>query len=301
MKRMLTILLCAAMALALLAGCTSAQADTGASDAAALVMDIPTTQYFTKDAVNAADVEKILQAGVNAPSAMNTQPWHFTAVTDAAVLEEIAGAMSFGGPPSTGKAEADAAEKPSGERPSPPEGASFPSDMKPPEGGSFPSGMTPPEGGNFPSGMKPPEGGNFPSGMKPPEGGSKPEGAAPPDAGSAPAALGSKAGLTDAPLAIIISCEKGSELSAGLACQNMSVEAQLLGYGSKIISSPTIALNGERREEFAELLGIPEGQSAVAVLLVGREDTSVDKTADTYTGATSRSPMSEKVSYVKAS
>ena len=289
MKRMLTILLCAAMALALLAGCTSAQADTGASDAAALVMDIPTTQYFTKDTVDAADVEKILQAGVNAPSAMNTQPWHFTAVTDASVLEEIAGAMSFGGPPSTGKAEADAAEKPSGERPSPPEGASFPSDMKPPEGGSFPSGMTPPEGGNFPSGMKPPEGGG------------KPEGAAPPDAGSAPAAMGSKAGLTDAPLAIIISCEKGSELSAGLACQNMSVEAQLLGYGSKIISSPTIALNGERREEFAELLGIPEGQSAVAVLLVGREDTSVDKTADTYTGATSRSPMSEKVSYVKAS
>ena len=59
MKRMLTILLCAAMSLALLAGCASAQADTGASDAAALVMDIPTTQYFTKEAVDAVDVEKI--------------------------------------------------------------------------------------------------------------------------------------------------------------------------------------------------------------------------------------------------
>jgi hypothetical protein len=80
----------------------------------------------------------------------------------------------------------------------------------------------------------------------------------------------------------------------------MSVEAQLLGYGSKIISSPTIALNSARQAEFAALLGIPDGQTAVAVLLVGYEDTGVDTTADAYTGATSRSPMSEKVTYVKA-
>ena len=112
-------------------------------------------------------------------------------------------------------------------------------------------------------------------------------------------AMGNKAGLTDAPLAVIVSCVPGQELNAGLALQNMSVAAQLLGYGSKIISSPTIALNGERQEEFAELLGIPEGQAAVAVLLVGYEDTMVDTTMDGYTGATSRSLMSETVSYIK--
>ena len=63
----------------------------------------------------------------------------------------------------------------------------------------------------------------------------------------------------------MISCKEGSEFDAGLACQNMSAEAQLLGYGTKIISSPTIALNGEGQETFHELLGIPDDQSADAV------------------------------------
>lgn len=273
MKRMFAILLCMALALGVLSGCATASADTGTAQAAALVMDIPTTQYFTKEAVPEADVEKILMAGVNAPSSMNTQPWHFTAVTDTAVLEEIAGSMGFGG----GKGGAPSGAAPEG--------------FQPPEGFQMPEGSAP-------EGFQPPEGG-MPQGVKPPEGSGKPDKAADrPQALSA--GMGSKAGLTDAPLAIIISCEKGAELSAGLACQNMSVEAQLLGYGSKIVSSPTMALNGERKAEFDELLGIPEGQSAVAVLLVGREDTSVDKTSDAYTGATSRDPMSEKVSFVKA-
>lgn len=107
-----------------------------------------------------------------------------------------------------------------------------------------------------------------------------------------------KAGLTDAPLAIVVSCADGSELDAGLACQNMSVTAQLLGYGTKIISSPTMALNGEKQAEYRQLLGIPENQSAVAILLIGREDTSVDESADGYTGATARKPSEELVTYV---
>ena len=54
--------------------------------AAELVADIATTQYFTDEAVNDADIELIVQAGLNAPSAMNGQPWHFSVITDAAVL-----------------------------------------------------------------------------------------------------------------------------------------------------------------------------------------------------------------------
>lgn len=38
-------------------------------------------------------MKKILSAGVNAPSAMNTQPWHFTAVTDIETNEKLANAM----------------------------------------------------------------------------------------------------------------------------------------------------------------------------------------------------------------
>ena len=83
---------------------------------------------------------------------------------------------------------------------------------------------------------------------------------------------------------------------AGLACQNMSAEAQLLGYGTKIISSPTIALNGEEQEAFRELLGIPDDQSAVAVLLIGKADTSSD--ADAVSAATTRKDTDEVVTKV---
>ena len=108
-----------------------------------------------------------------------------------------------------------------------------------------------------------------------------------------------KAGIADAPLAIVVSCSTGAELNAGLACQNMSVTAQLLGYGSKIISSPTIALNGEKQEEYRAVLGIPEDYTAVAILLIGYEDTTVDQTADTYSGATERNPMADVVTFVE--
>ena len=101
-------------------------------------------------------------------------------------------------------------------------------------------------------------------------------------------------------MAIVVSCTEGSELDAGLACQNMSVTAQLLGYGTKIIFSPTIALNGEKQDEYRELLGIPETHSAVAVLLVGCADTTIDEAVDGYAGATVRNPMDELVTYVAA-
>ena len=156
----------------------------------------------------------------------------------------------------------------------------------------------------------------LPEGMEPPEGWDEnmelPEGAEPPAAGDGesapPSASGSgdgsgaapaKADITGAPLAIVISCGEGSELDAGLACQTMSVTAQLLGYGTKILTSPTIALNGEKQEEYRQLLGIPEDYSAAAILLVGYADSSAEE-ADGVTGATERDPLDEQVTYVTA-
>ena len=52
------------------------------SDAAKLLTEVKTTQRFTNEKIADEDIDKILSAGVNAPSAMNSQPWHFTAVTD---------------------------------------------------------------------------------------------------------------------------------------------------------------------------------------------------------------------------
>lgn len=156
----------------------------------------------------------------------------------------------------------------------------------------------------------------LPEGVKPPEGWDEnmelPEGVEPPTAGdgedapSSPAGSGdgsgaapAKADITGAPLAIVVSCAEGSELDAGLACQTMSVTAQLLGYGTKILTSPTIALNGEKQEEYRQLLGIPEDYSAAVVLLVGYADSSMEET-DGATGATERSPLDEQVTYVTA-
>ena len=196
------------------------------ADAVSVLQNIRTTQYFTDEAVAQKDIETIVQAGINAPSAMNGQPWHFSVITDAEVLQQISegmgSGMGFGGRPQGA---------PDGEM-------------------TFPEGMTPPEAmeGGRPEGMESPEGfapdGTMPEGMDFP---AMPEGMDFAE-GQPPAAPGggsmNKAGIADAPLVIVISCKAGSELDAGLACQNMSGVAQLLGYGTKIVTSPTMALNG---------------------------------------------------------
>ena len=223
----------AALALTLLlSGCSQTAGQTsdqgagegaGSSDtqALSLVTDIPTTQYFTDEAVKEEDVTTILTAGVNAPSAMNGQPWHFTAITDQTVLQQIADDMGGGfsagmQPPTEGEGGADAP-------------------LAPPEDwdGELPEDAQAPEDwdGELPEDVQLPEDwdGELPEGVQPPEG---------------------------------------------------------LG-------------DGEGREEYRQLLGIPEGYSAAAVLLVGYADSSVEE-ADGVSGATERDPLDEQVTYVTA-
>ena len=75
----------------------------------------------------------------------------------------------------------------------------------------------------------------------------------------------------------------------------MAVEAVLLGYGTKIISSPTIVLNGEDKDEYKAILGIPDGMSVKGVLLVGKPDQAK---SDSVSGATPRKDTGEVVSYI---
>ncbi|MDO4547677.1 MAG: nitroreductase family protein, partial [Clostridia bacterium] len=81
----------------------------------------------------------------------------------------------------------------------------------------------------------------------------------------------------------------------GLACQNMVIAANALGYGTKIVSSPTMTLNGDNHDELCELLGVDSSLTAVAVLLVGYQDTGVDG----VTSSTTRYTIEEKVSFVE--
>ena len=55
-----------------------------------IVEDLPTTQAFLKDPVPEADIQRIVNAGINAPSAMNRQPWHFTVVSNAELIQQMA-------------------------------------------------------------------------------------------------------------------------------------------------------------------------------------------------------------------
>ena len=280
MKTKCIPLVAAISALCLMWGCSQSNSQAGHdvsqespgtvqtenTNAVELVSDIATTQYFTDDKVSNDDIETILMAGINTPSAMNGQPWHFSVITDAALLQQISEDMSSGMRVGRG---------------TPPDGADMP-DGKLPEDGELP------EYGELPDGFDADGDRDF---------------SPPPDTttGGNHAATGSvsKAGIADAPLVIVIFCSDGSELDAGLACQTMSVAAQLLGYGTKIISSPTLAVNGENQAAYREQLGIPENQAAAAFLLIGMEDTSMDESADAYPSATPRNPLAEMVTYVE--
>ncbi|MBR5338109.1 MAG: nitroreductase family protein [Lachnospiraceae bacterium] len=157
------------------------------------------------------------------------------------------------------------------------------------------SGSTPGGGGmpsSAPNGAMPskPSGAEMPSasgGAMP----SSPQGAAPASTGGS----GAKASLGDSPLAIIVYMnEKTSSpnpsFDCGLAVQNMYIAAASLGYGTKIISSPTRALNGEDHDKICEKLKVDTSMTAVAVLLVGKTDTGVD----TGSSASTRGGISDK-------
>ena len=249
-----------------------------AEDTVQTILNAKTTQAFTQDLVDNDDLNMILEAGVSATSAINQQPWYFAVVTNQEVMDEIAASSGFGGMPSG---------MPAGQMP---EGFSAPEGMP---AGQMPEGFSAPDGmptGQMPEGFTPPEDS---SGM-PAGNAAMPQGIPAAGSGSVKAALG------DSPVAIIIYMNENTpspnaSFDCGLACQNMVIAANALGYGTKIISSPTLSLNGENHDALCEKLGVDPAFSAVAVLLIGKADVEVDGAS----GATTRSAINEKVSFVK--
>lgn len=145
-------------------------------------------------------------------------------------------------------------------------------------------------GGGFGGGPMPgaPQGGSKPGA---PQGGSMP--GAPKGGGSAKASLG------DSPLAIIVYMDESTaspspSFDCGLAVQNMYIAAASLGYGAKIVSSPTRSLNGTDHDAICEKLGVDPSLTAVAVLLIGKPASDVDGVS----GATTRAPLDEKTTVI---
>ena len=174
------------------------------------IMNAGTTQAFTDEAVAREDIETILRAGLTAASAINQQPWFFVAITNPDLVAEITG---------TGAATAPAAEAPAAEG----------------DSSGAPAGESDGDSSGTPAGDSNGASSGAPAG----------------DSAGAPAAAasGAKAGFGDSPLAIIIyrndsSMSPNADFDCGLAAQNMVIAAAALGYGVKIVSSPTGTLNG---------------------------------------------------------
>ena len=134
----------------------------------------------------------------------------------------------------------------------------------------------------------------------PSDGGSSGDGAAPSAGGPAmPAASGgAKASVGDSPAAIVIyrndaSSSPNADFDCGLATQNMVIAAAALGYGVKIVSSPTMTLNGANHDALCEKMGVDKSMQAVAVLLIGPADT------DAVTSATTREALENKTSIIQ--
>ena len=233
-----------------------------ADSAVDTILTVGTTQAFSDEPVPETDVRTILQAGLASESAINQQPWYFVAITDGELMEELSGSGSMPG------------------------GGAMPSAQ---QGGEKPAG--------FPEGDAP---AGFPGGELPADfaGGDRP--AAP--QGGAPGAMGggsAKASLGDSPLAILVYMNENSaspnpSFDCGLAVQNMVIAAASLGYGAKVVSSPTMTLNGADHDAICEKLGVDPALKAVAVLLIGKPDTAVDGAS----GASTRASLEEKATVI---
>ncbi|MDR0443986.1 MAG: nitroreductase family protein [Treponema sp.] len=59
------------------------------SGALALIIDHYAARNFLEGAIPAADLDRIIQAGVRAPSARNLQPWHFTVIQNQTLAKKL--------------------------------------------------------------------------------------------------------------------------------------------------------------------------------------------------------------------
>lgn len=97
MKRIISVSVCL-MILFSLIGCSSnVVANANQSSNKDLLITEKTTQYFSDDSVPEEDIIKIVNAGMNATSAVNKQDWYFSVVTNKELLDEFKTKINFGG------------------------------------------------------------------------------------------------------------------------------------------------------------------------------------------------------------
>ncbi len=64
-------------------------------EALSVIHSRKSVRNFTGEEVNRGDLEKIVKAGMAAPSAVNMQPWSFVVVTEREILDELAAGLPY--------------------------------------------------------------------------------------------------------------------------------------------------------------------------------------------------------------
>jgi nitroreductase len=81
------------MAGLLLAGSVSAKETEVTKDTFSVIHSRKSVKSFTGAAVSTADLDKIIRAGMAAPTAVNQQPWSFVAITDKKTRDALAAGL----------------------------------------------------------------------------------------------------------------------------------------------------------------------------------------------------------------
>jgi len=93
-KKMKTTFICLAIAGVLAVSCNSAEKTTVVDTKTAVLQNIHNRKsvrnYVRRKMVGKEDLITLVKAGMAAPTAANTQPWEFVAVSDSAVLNALA-------------------------------------------------------------------------------------------------------------------------------------------------------------------------------------------------------------------
>ncbi|MFH1369443.1 MAG: nitroreductase family protein [Elusimicrobiota bacterium] len=76
-------------------GVARAQDKSRAKDAFSVIHSRKSVRNFTGAAVAKSDIEKIIRAGMAAPTAVNKQPWSFIVISDRKKLDELAAGLPY--------------------------------------------------------------------------------------------------------------------------------------------------------------------------------------------------------------
>lgn len=78
-----------------MAGLVYAKDDVKMKDTFSVIHARKSVRKFTGAPVSKADLDKIIKAGMAAPTAVNMQPWSFVVVTDRKKLDELAAGLPY--------------------------------------------------------------------------------------------------------------------------------------------------------------------------------------------------------------